>query len=126
MLDEKVPEAGEIAGVKDDYSTIWISDLTSDEHPYGADPLLAHLATRTLDGIVASESADPDDVIELLGGGAWAIHRRLHPHFLSRCAHSESVLAEIVERHHGRSAGLPSDLDTAALREVERHGRVAA
>ena len=98
LLDEKVPEVGEVVGVKDDYSTIWVSDLTSEEHLYGADPLLAHLATRTLDGIVASESANPDEVIAMLGGGAWAIHRRLHLHFLSRCAHSETVREEIVDR----------------------------
>ena len=98
LFVEKFPDAGEVAGAKDDYSTIWLADLTSEEHLYGAEALIAHLAIRTLDGIAASDSADPDEAIGVLDGGAWAIHRRLSLHLLSRCARVETVHDKIIDR----------------------------
>ena len=80
LIEEKFPDDGDVAGVQDDYSTIWFADLASDEHLYGTGGLIAHLAVRTLDEIAASDSADPDGVIEMSDGGGWAIHRRLALH----------------------------------------------
>ena len=98
LLDEKFPDAGEVADAKDDYSTVWLADLTSEDHLYGAEALIAHLATRTLDGIAASDSADPDGAIEVLDGGAWAIHRRLALYLLSRCTHVETAHDKIIDK----------------------------
>ena len=98
VLDRQFPETDEIVAAKEDYSTVWLGDLSSDEHIYGAEALIAHLATRTLDAIAASGSVGPNRAIEVLDDGAWLIHRRLGLHLLSRCVHIASAHDNIIGR----------------------------
>ena len=111
LLTTKFPHAAEVAGVRDDDSAMWSSDLTDDQHLYEAHDRIAHLVVRTLDALAASPDAShPGTVVEMLDLGGWVIHRRLALHFLAHCDVTASVHDKIVVRLTNPS--LPSAYQT--------------
>ena len=96
-LPVEAADAREVAGVKDDYSYVWASDLADGDHLFEADAVITHLVVGTLDEIASSpDSEDYGPVIEMLQRGTWLIHQRLALYFLARVATNESLRREIV------------------------------
>ena len=97
LLTTKFPNATEVAGVRDDESAMWLSDLTDDQHLYEAHDSITHLVVRTLDALAASQDASHHDTaVEMLECGGWAIHRRLGLRFLARCDVTPAIHDKIV------------------------------
>ena len=98
VLDRKFTEPRLVNGLKEDYSSTFHWDLSSEEHLFDADDALTYLASRTVDALALSTTQDPGEVIRLLDGGGWVIHQRLVFRFLSQRCWDEEVRDETSRR----------------------------
>ena len=88
----------EAAGVLDDGSLWWMTDLSKDDYLNGADELLSYLAVQALDAIAKSIPEHARGALELLDSGGWVIHQRLALRLLSRCTGDSSLSYETFRR----------------------------
>ena len=98
VLERKFSRARLVNGLKQDYSSRFRWDLSSEERLFGADYLLMYLASRTVDALASPTNQDPGVVIQLLDVGGWVIHQRLALRFLSKRSWDDDVWGETCSR----------------------------